>query len=420
MIGSRSRLYLTAASAFVACLGVAAVAGAAEPGFDASAATEAYLSTLSAEDKLRSDAYFEGGYWLILWDLLVTLAVAWALLASGTAARLRDFVERRINYRFGSAVFTVGYVVLVYVLSFPFSVYRDFFREHQYGLANQDFVPWFGEQMIGLGLSAAAFAALIPLIYWAIAKSPRTWWVWGGGISAALYALIMLAAPVYILPLTNDYTPMDEGAMRDTILSLARANGVPADEVYQFDASEQSTRISANVSGLGGTMRIALNDNLLNGGSPAEIRAVMAHEMGHYVIGHAYILIVGYGLIFVGGFGFAHWGFGRALARWGAGWSVRGIGDLAGLPLLMALVSVYFFLMTPLTNSLIRVNESQADIFGLNAAREPDGFASIAMKLADYRKLDPGTWEEIILFDHPSGRTRVEAAMRWKAENLGE
>ena len=183
MIGSRSRLYLTAASAFVACLGVAAVAGAAEPGFDASAATEAYLSTLSAEDKLRSDAYFEGGYWLILWDLLVTLAVAWALLASGTAARLRDFVERRINYRFGSAVFTVGYVVLVYVLSFPFSVYRDFFREHQYGLANQDFVPWFGEQMIGLGLSAAAFAALIPLIYWAIAKSPRTWWVWGGGRS---------------------------------------------------------------------------------------------------------------------------------------------------------------------------------------------------------------------------------------------
>ena len=62
----------------------------------------------------------------------------------------------------------------------------------------------------------------------------------------------------------------------------------------------------------------------------------------------------------------------------------------------------------------------EADVFGLNAAREPDGFASVSMKLSEYRKINPGYWEEIIFFDHPSGHTRVLTAMKWKAENLKE
>jgi STE24 endopeptidase len=97
---------------------------------------------------------------------------------------------------------------------------------------------------------------------------------------------------------------------------------------------------------------------------------------------------------------------------------VRGQSDPAGLPLLLAVVSVYFFAMTPVTNSMMRTNESQADIFGLNVARQPDGFARVAIRLSDYRKLDPGPLEEIFFYDHPSGRARVEMCMRWKAEQL--
>jgi STE24 endopeptidase len=124
--------------------------------------------------------------------------------------------------------------------------------------------------------------------------------------------------------------------------------------------------------------------------------------------------------VLAGGFAFVHWGFGRALARWGGRWRVRGIGDVAGLPLLGALLSVYMFVMTPVLNSIIRVNEAEADLFGLNAAREPEGFAEVALKLGEYRKLEPGPIEEWIFFDHPSGRSRIRMAMRWKAEHLGE
>jgi STE24 endopeptidase len=96
---------------------------------------------------------------------------------------------------------------------------------------------------------------------------------------------------------------------------------------------------------------------------------------------------------------------------------VRGVSDIAGLPLLVALVSLWLFLMTPLTNSIIRSAETEADIFGLNASGEPHGFASAAMRLATYRKLEPSPMEEMLMFDHPSGKTRVRRSMEWFKEH---
>jgi len=118
------------------------------------------------------------------------------------------------------------------------------------------------------------------------------------------------------------------------------------------------------------------------------------------------------------GFAFLRRASGWALTRRGGAWRLRGVDDLAALPLFALLIAVYFFVLTPVTNSYIRTQEYEADIFGLNAAGQPDGEALIDLKLADYRKLDPGPVEEFIFFDHPSGRTRIYAAMRWKAEHL--
>ena len=94
--------------------------------------------------------------------------------------------------------------------------------------------------------------------------------------------------------------------------------------------------------------------------------------------------------------------------------------DATGLPLLVALFNIYGFVLTPVLNSYVRVNEAEADAFGLNVARQPEGFAEVSLKLGEYRKLDPGPWEEMLFFDHPSGRSRIRMAMQWKAEHLDE
>ena len=186
-----------------------------------------------------------------------------------------------------------------------------------------------------------------------------------------------------------------------------------------FDASKQTTRISANVSGFLGTDRISLNDNLLNRSSLPEIEAVMAHEIGHYALHHVSELILEIGLLLVVGFALVRVAFDKVQARWGKRWGIGGVADVAAMPLLVLLLSAFFFLATPVWNTIIRSNEVEADIFGLNAARQPEGFAEAALKLGEYRKLAPGPLEEALMFDHPSGRSRILMAMRWKAENLG-
>lgn len=394
--------------------------GPSEP-FDIDAAVEAYLSRQSPEEKARSDAYFEGGYWLQLWGFLYAIGVAWLLLRTGLSAKMRDQAERIVRWRpLQTALYTIGYVLLATLLFFPLTVYQGFFREHKYDLATQTFPGWLRDWAVDLGLSAILLAILFMALYGVFRKLPRTWWVWGGVVGLVFLVFLMVIGPVYIDPLFNTYTTLEDPEVRDPILSMARANGIEVDHVYQFDASRQTTRVSANVSGFMGTMAIRLNDNLLNRCSMAEIKEVMAHEIGHYVLNHVYEMLIPFGLILVGAFAFVRWSFDRVRARWGERWGVSGIGDVAGMPLLVALLATYFFLMTPVVNTVIRVNEAEADLFALHAAGEPDGAAEVALKLGEYRKLDPSPIEEFLLYDHPSGRSRIHMAMTWKAEHLDD
>ena len=227
-----------------------------------------------------------------------------------------------------------------------------------------------------------------------------------------------MIAPVFIFPIFNKITVLNDPKVTTPILSMARANNIPAHEVYEIDASRQTTRMSANVSGLGKTMRVTLNDNLLRRGSPEEIQSVMGHEMGHYVLNHIYKGTFFTSVIFVIFFALLNWSINWTLGRWGQNWQIRDIADPAVLPLVILLGSIFFFILTPITNTETRVAEHEADMYGLNASRQPDGFAQAAIHLGEYRKMSPGRLEEWIFFDHPSGRNRIHDAMTWKAENL--
>jgi len=163
-----------------------------------------------------------------------------------------------------------------------------------------------------------------------------------------------------------------------------------------------------------------MNDNLIKRGSDREILAVLGHEMGHYVLGHVTTGITMFGIVIVIAFGFAAWGFGALTSVFGGIWDVRSVDDPAGLPVLMALVSFFFLIATPVTNTITRSQEAQADIFGVNAARQPDGFAEAALHLSEYRKLEPSPLEEFVFYDHPSGRNRIHMMMVWKKQHLND
>ena len=386
--------------------------------FDIKAAVDTYLAKMPADQRARSDAYFEGGYWLILWDFLVLAVVLWLLLYLRWSAKMRNLAEQITRFRpLQTLLYWVQFMVAVSVLMFPLQLYEGYFREHKYGLLNQNFGQWMRDQLVGFGVSLVLGAILLVPFFGLVRRWGKNWWIWGAVLMIVFAAFVALIAPVYIAPLFNHYKKLEDATVRDPILQMARANGIPAKDVYEFDASRQSNRVSANVSGFANTMRISLNDNLLHRSTLPEIEATMGHEMGHYVLNHAYKGLVMFGVLIVIAFGFVNWGINFALARWGTAWDIRGIGDVAVLPLAVFFLSLFLFLATPVSNTITRTMEYEADMYGLNAARQPDAEANVDMLLGEYRKLDPGPLEEFIFYDHPSGRTRITAAMRWKAEH---
>jgi len=386
---------------------------------DPAAATKAWLDTVPADKRARSDAYFEGGYWLLLWNFLITAAISIFLLQLRVSARLRDFAEQITRIKSLQVWFyAVPLVLITAILSFPLAIYENFVREHQYGMATQTFGPWFGEQLIALIVTLIFLPIVLVVLYWVFRIAPKSWWLWGTAVIAVFGMLGSFIFPVYVAPLFNKYNAVTDPTIRDPILAMARANEIPVDQVYEFDASRQTKRISANVAGFLGTTRIALNDNLLKRCTLPEIRQVMAHEMGHYVLNHGAKLTIYSSLFFFVGFLLTRAFFDKILKRWGTSWGVRDVADPAGLPLLSLIIGTYFLLLTPVQNSSVRITEREADAFGINTSREPDGFAAVSLKLGEYRKLNPGKWEEIIFFDHPSGRARIRMAMDWKAAHL--
>ena len=393
---------------------------AARPGpdFDVERATQAYVDLLTPEQRAKSDAYFEGGYWLQLWGLLYGFAVAAILLHSGLSRRMRDFAERRSRRPWlQTLLYGLQWVLVVFLLGLPLAIYQGFVREHQYGLATQDFGGWFGDQLKDLLVTLVLVPPVLAALYAAVRRMGARWWIGAGGGAFVLILFMIMLSPVFIDPLFNDYKPLREGSVRESVLSLARANRIPTENVVEFDASRQTNRISANVAGFLGTTRVALNDNLLERTSEPEIKAVMGHEMGHYVLNHAFRLVVYMSLVLVLGFWFVHRVFDVALARWGGRLGLRDRTDPAALPLALAILSLFFFIATPVINTIVRQAEAEADMFGIDAAREPHGFAMDAMHLSTYRKIQPGPIEEFLFYDHPSGYDRVQRSMQWLKEN---
>ena len=387
--------------------------------FDPAAATQAYLAVLTPAQHAKAQAYTQGGHWLLLWGTLVAVSGAWLVLRSGVLVKVRDGIEKGAPkpVRVALAVLIVD-AVLEMILSLPWSVYSDWWREKAYGLTSQPFGGWLGEQLLSAVIFIPITTLLMLGLYALMRRAPKTWWLWGSGVVAAFFVVAMILAPVFIMPLFNDYKPAPPGPVRDEVVAMAAKVGVPADKIFIYDGSKQSNRYTANVAGIGATARIAMSDVMFKKDADlAEVRGVVGHEMGHYVRGHIFIFAGMYAAMALVAFFLVDRLFAPVARLLGAK-GVRGVADPAGFPVIGIMLAVLGLLATPLQVSITRIGESDADTFSLENFNEPDGLAKALVKTIEYRAATPSKLEEILFYDHPSVGGRVRKAMDWKAAQM--
>ena len=379
--------------------------------FNADAATAQSIDSLGAAALDKAQAYTIGGHWLLLWGLLVSAVVTWLIVRSGVLDKLDGKLgERRQALR--AFVVSGVYLLNFAILTLPWTLYSEWWRETGYGRTSQPLGDFLGQYALGLALNVLIGALFMIGVYWLIRRAGKRWWIWSGALTAVAVAFILLISPVLIEPLFNKYRSVPAGPVHDALVEMADKADIPADRIFMFDGSRQSNNFTANVSGIGGSARIAISDVAMKQASLDEVRAVTGHEIGHYVLAHVWLGIVVLSVLAVVLFFLADRLY-PAFARWFG--SNAAIGDPRGVPVLLFMVSLFGLLAMPVVNTLGRTIESQADAYSLRTENRPDALATALVMTAEYRYPRPGLAEEIIFYDHPSVERRVRAAMQWKA-----
>jgi len=379
--------------------------------FDPQAATAAYIDSLGADALATAAAYTLGNHWLLLWNLLVAAVITWVLVRTGILDRINARLAKR-GVTLRTWVVAAAYFLASGLLSLPWSLYAEWWRERSYGRSSQPLMDFLGQSLLSLVLAAIIVGLFFVGVYALMRRAGRFWWLWSGGLTAIALSFFLLAGPVVIEPLFNEYKPVPAGEVRDALVEMARRTGVPEDRIFVYDGSRQSNNFTANVSGIGGSARIAISDIAFKGASLDEVKAVTGHEMGHYVLGHVWRTVIMMSVLAVVCFFLTDRLFPRFARAFG---SRAALGDPTGLPVLVFMVSFFLLFAQPLRNGMIRLGEIEADQYSLETVNLPDALAAALVKTAEYRYPRPGKLQEILFYTHPSVERRVRRAMDWKA-----
>ncbi|HUP66986.1 MAG TPA: M48 family metallopeptidase [Sphingomicrobium sp.] len=379
--------------------------------FDPNAATARYIDSLGPAALQKAHDYTIGKEWMLLWGLVVTGLVTWLIIRSGLLDKVQaKFSDGRKNL--SALVVSLVFLVMSSVLTLPWTVYAGWWREKSYGRTSQPIGDWAGQLLLATAISTVITAVLLVGVYWLIRRTGKQWWLWSGGLVAAVSAVLILLSPILIEPLFNKYEPVPPGKVRDAVVEMAGRAGVPPERVFMYNGSRQSNNFTANAGGVGNTARVAISDVALKNASLDEVRAVTGHEIGHYVLKHTWWSILFYGASAIVLFWLADLLFARFARLFG---STATIAEPRGIPVLGFIVAFLSLIVMPIANTFARTLESQADMYSLQTENRPDALSTALVKTAEYRYPRPGAIEELVFYDHPSVERRVRTAMEWKA-----
>lgn len=376
--------------------------------------------TIVVTDEMRAHQRWVNG--LYFGENAFQIIVLAALLSLSAGVRLRRLATRVASQPFLVVLITVVlFAVVLAGLSLPMIWLSEFWVPHRFGLSDQSLASGLADLSKGLLVGLLVGAPLVALALAGIRRM-RRWWFGLWLASVPLLILLQIMVPVALEPLFNTFEPLRDQQLKEELLDLASKAGIAGGRIYQVDKSRQTKTLNAYVNGLGPTKRIVLWDTIIGAMDRDELKFVMAHEMGHYVLNHIWwLLACALTTLF-----FAFWAgqriVERATARWGPRWGFTSPGDPAALPLLALVLSSFVFLSTPVSSAFSRHLERQADTFAIELTRLNNAGARGFRALAEHAKVLPDP-NRFVLFwrcTHPSLSERLAECQRYKPWEHGE
>jgi STE24 endopeptidase len=357
----------------------------------------------SPEERERARAYHGPLYLALLADAVlaagVLAALAWSSLGDWLFSPLESLPAVA-----AAAVYAAFVVTLSTLIRTPLAFWRGWWREREWGFSAQGAGGWLADRSKGLAvsvvLSAGAWAAAV-----ALARALPGWWAVPAGAALALALLLLsFVAPVVLEPIFNRFRPLDDEAFTADLRGLSQRAGVPVRDVLVADASRRTTKVNAYVSGIGRTRRVVLFDTLLEAAGRAEVRVVVAHELGHRRDRHVVKLTA---LAMLG-----------ALIAVAVLWAVLGtrVADPRTLPEALLLLFALEVASLPGGAWLSRRYERAADRCSLDLTEEPAAFTRAHVELArrNLSDLEPPRLVYVLLFSHPTPPERLAIGRAWR------
>jgi STE24 endopeptidase len=338
------------------------------------------------------------------------------LLISGISVQLsRLFLAFTGSYWVSVTIYGLAFIVVLQLVETPFMFYSGYIVDHEFGLSMQRVKDWVVDELKSFGLEAGLGVLLVLVLYYLI-KATGIWWLVAAVLFALFSILLSVVLPYLIMPIFYKVTPLADLTLKDKLLNMVKGVGTKnIDRVLVADESRRSVRANAMFSGIGNTKAIILFDTLIKKFTNREVTTVVAHELGHYVNKDIWRSAVVSGLMAIPPFLLADYLLRNSAADLG----FTGTSDPAGLPMIFVSLIAVGFLLQPISNSISRRLEFQADEFALRAADDSDAQASAEKRLADMNlSVDqPNRLIEFFFYTHPSSSVRVKLAEDWKKKH---
>lgn len=352
-------------------------------------------------------------------SMALNVVIPLVFLLSGGSEAIRNLAE---GWTTASVLIVVLYLLITGVgfqlIEFPFEVYSGFIVEKQFGLSKVSIGSWLYDWLKGTLLQSVLLIVLISGMYWLLRSQPELWWLWAAIGATILVIILMALVPVLLLPMFYKFEPIPEGELKDRLFALADQIGTHVQGIYVWHLGDKTSKANAAVTGWGRTRRIIISDTLIESNTIEEIEVVMAHELGHHVRWDVWkMLAVSTVLIFISFFVID-----LALTAWIDTLGLRGIDDIAGLPLVLIVGAGVSLVALPVSNWLSRKAETAADLYALNLTGMRDEFVSAMNKLGDQNlsQKSPNAVVEFLFHSHPSIQHRIDRANAWSPASVNK